>query len=536
MRRAPCAVAGAILILSAFVAASPLVAEGQDARRARGQSPAPDIAAIDSFIQRCVDRYRIPGLSFALVEDGATVFSKGYGEASRGRPATADTPYYLGSTAKMFTALAVLRLVEEARVELDAPYKRYVGEFRLAVPGAAERITVRHLLNQTSGLSDRGAVGDSTGGSSLEAELARLRSVVPLSEPGTSFRYYNVNYRLLALLVERVSGRPFGDFVEKEVFAPLGMSSSRARDPRTAGLPEAVAQGHGSFLGLPIERRQEFRSSALASGMMISTARDIASYFEAELAVSEGGAALGPVSAASLEAAWIPPSGVSWPEESLGEGGRYGMGWMVIEDGKGGSFLFHGGALENFQSAFYLDPLHRRGFAILIDQGGIAVQSSLGALRDGLFALLDGREPGNLPGRPPVLVFAILFFLAVAYSSFRMLRLRAWRERSERRAIEAANPRRARMRDLAFAGLELCLALFLVFGLLPLGNAIVGDSVDWAMLYGLAPDAVCALPIILAGALVVAAYKFLVLARRGLSLTKGRGRIENQAWPKRPCS
>jgi CubicO group peptidase (beta-lactamase class C family) len=465
-------------------------------------SPRVDQAAVDAFVDGCVSRYKIPGLSLAWVEDGKAVFVKGYGEASRGAAATPDTRYVIGSTSKMFTALAVLKLVDEGRVELDAPYKRYVPEFELAKPGEAERISVRHLLNMASGLSDRGLAPLSEGEASPEAELARLRKASLAAEPGKLYHYYSINYRLLALLVERVSGRSFEGFVEGEVFAPIGMSSSRSglsEKGEGGRLPRAeVAQGYGVFLGLPIALKQEIRVSSFASGMMVSTARDIGKYLEAAIAVSGGGPAVGALSAASLESAWTAPRGAG-----------YGMGWMVMD---GGARLFHAGALENYQSAFFLDPRGRRGFAILMNQGGISAQASLNALRDGLFDLMEGRAPAALKHRPSVTVFAFIFFLALALSAFRIARLKAWRRRSE---LRARRPGASPARDWIVASLGLASALFLVFGLIPLGNAVMGDYTDWVMISGLAPDALSALPIILAGALVVATYKFLVLARRG---------------------
>ncbi len=474
--------------------------------------------AIDAYVASCVATYRIPGLSFALVEGGKTVFVKGYGEASRGKAATADTRYIIGSTSKMFTALAVLRLVEEGKVELDVPYKRYVPEFKLAGPGEAEKISVRHLLNMTSGLTDRGLAPLSAGKSSPEAELVRLRAGVLAAEPGSLYHYYTVNYRLLALLVERVSGRGIAEYVGSEVFAPLGMSSSGvglsdSGSPSGAIPREAVAQGHGVFLGLPIARSQEIRVSAFASGMMVSTARDIGKFLEAEIAVREGGRPLGAVSARSLSASWSAPAGVRFsPSESLGEGVGYAMGWMAIGDGSGGLRLFHGGALENYQSAFFLDPERRIGFAILMNQGGISAQASINALRNGLLALLEGRDPGSLPGRPTVAVFAAILLASLAYWAFRILRLGAWRKKAARRATERGRPA---ARDLVATCLEFAVAAGFVFGLVPLGNAIMGDYTDWTMISGLAPDALCALPVILAGAVVVTALKAISLARIG---------------------
>jgi CubicO group peptidase (beta-lactamase class C family) len=465
-----------------------------------------DREALGAYLERAVAAYRIPGLSFVLVEQGRPLFVRGYGEAGRGgaaSPVGPDTRFFLGSTSKAFTALAVLRLVEEGKVELDAPYRRYVPEFSLPEPGAAEKITVRELLNHTSGLSDRGLSSSSAGEASIEAELERLKDCRLASEPGRRFRYYNPNYRLLSLLVERVSGESFGAFLGRELFAPLGMASSAAGPEGADGAGGAagpIAAGHGALLGLPFERAQAYRPGALASGYLVSSAADLGAFLEAELAVSVGEAG-GGLKLESLEASWKSPAGVSGYEKGSG----YGMGWMIVEDGEGGSFLFHGGALENYQSALYLDPASGRGFALLMNEGGLAAQASLGRIRTTLIGALKGRPLEEPAPRPIVLVLSALLAVVVAAEAFRCLRLRAWS-----RGAAARRP----WRNWLGAAAELAGALFILFGLLPLGNAASGEIADWPTVYGLAPEIALAAGLAVLGGLFRGGYKLLALSRR----------------------
>jgi CubicO group peptidase (beta-lactamase class C family) len=116
----------------------------------------PDKNVIDSFLRKTVNTYNIPGLAVAIVNDKEIIFISGYGESSPGIDISSDTPFLLGSTSKTFTALGIMRLVEEGKVELDAPVKKYLPEFKLATPEYDSVITIRHLLNHTSGLSDKG--------------------------------------------------------------------------------------------------------------------------------------------------------------------------------------------------------------------------------------------------------------------------------------------------------------------------------------------------------------------------------------------
>src|SRR5918994_960382 len=128
-------------------------------RRVRGEStphrsPQSDTyEAIDAYTERQLERLNVPGAALAIVEDDEIVHLRSFGEDRPGGEApTPQTPFLIGSLTKSFTALAVMQPVEDGKVELDAPVQRYLPWFRVADPQASAQITVRHLLNQTSGL------------------------------------------------------------------------------------------------------------------------------------------------------------------------------------------------------------------------------------------------------------------------------------------------------------------------------------------------------------------------------------------------
>src|SRR5512138_1914844 len=118
--------------------------------------PQLDLEAIDAFLQAQVKANRLPGLAVAIVQGDKIIFAKGYGEAARDKPVTPQTQFYIGSVTKGFTALAIMQLVEQGKLELDVPVQKYLPWFRVADPEASSKITVRHLLNHTSGLGERG--------------------------------------------------------------------------------------------------------------------------------------------------------------------------------------------------------------------------------------------------------------------------------------------------------------------------------------------------------------------------------------------
>ena len=125
-----------------------------------GAAPEPSFTAIDEYVRRQMKDARIPGLALGIVRDGHTVHLRGFGRADEsGGPFTPQTPFFIGSTSKSFTALAVMQLAEAGKVDLDAPVQRYIPWFQVADPEASAQITVRHLLNQTSGLTERAGRG-----------------------------------------------------------------------------------------------------------------------------------------------------------------------------------------------------------------------------------------------------------------------------------------------------------------------------------------------------------------------------------------
>ena len=148
-------------------------------------------------------------MAVAVTRGPDVVHLAGFGTDRRGGPVTPSTPFRIASLSKSFTATAVLQLAEARRVDLDASVQRYLPGFATADPGTSARITVRHLLNQTSGIADTGFPAITAGEPDLERRVASLRSARPVSEPGTEFHYSDPNYQVLARLIEVVTGEPW---------------------------------------------------------------------------------------------------------------------------------------------------------------------------------------------------------------------------------------------------------------------------------------------------------------------------------------
>ena len=215
-----------------------------------------------------------------------------------------------------------MQLVQAGKVTLDAPVHRYLPWFRLADARASGRITVRQLLIQTSGISTAAGVDPLRGrATTLEAQVRALATVQGAT-PGRSFTHSNANYEVLGLVVQAVVGEPYGAYVARHIFTPLGMRRSYVdlAAARAAGL----AQGHILWFGQVQARDAYYRSDFLPAGFLVSDAADMARYLVAQVNDGRYGTAsvLAPAGIAALHRPEVS-------EGTPGRDARYGMGWVT---------------------------------------------------------------------------------------------------------------------------------------------------------------------------------------------------------------
>ena len=350
----------------------------------------PDYAEIDAFVRGEIADSRIPGMALAIVHDGAIVHVGGYGTTGNdGRAVTAQTPFVIGSVSKSFTSLAVMQLVEARMVDLDAPARRYLPEFRIGDDDASDRITVRHLLTHTSGISTAaGTAGLAGPVTTLAAQVADLVSVRPTGAPGASFAYSNANYLVLGRLIEVVSGQSYADYLRTKVFVPLDMRHT------TMSLEQAQRDGlsaaHQLYFGYAIERAPFFRPDFAPAGWIVSTAEDMGHYVIAQL----NGASI--VSLGSLEA--MHQGSVDQPGPAPQ---RYGFGWIVGPRNGVPSAVWHDGSSYDMHSMIELVPDRGWGVALLTNGEALpyVLMQRTDLIADSVMARLLGLPPqGTLAG------------------------------------------------------------------------------------------------------------------------------------------
>jgi EmrB/QacA subfamily drug resistance transporter len=406
--------AGVWMILAALVLATAYLASkpGSDTPAANGPASAPKFAAIERFVQGEMAAQRIPGLALGIVENGRITYLRGFGKADdSGRAVTPKTPFIIGSLSKSFTALAIMQLVEAGEVELDAPVQRYLPWFHVADEAASAEITVRHLLNHTSGLSTKTGRsfqgnGD-TSDAALEKTVRKLSGAALTAPVGKTYQYSTVNYAVLGLIVQTVAGRPYESYVQTEILDPLQMHGSFTS--AAAAEHHGLATGYRYWFGRPRASDIPYNRGLVPAGYLISDAEDMSHYLIAQLNRGRYGSTsvLSPEGVDELHrpAVQTPETGTS-----------YGMGWFVGPI-NGIPAIHHQGETFNFHSNVVLVPGSRTGVIVLMNAENsvdLFLTGRMGTISEGVTSLLEGRDPASTPsGIASLIVYLLLFAIVV---------------------------------------------------------------------------------------------------------------------------
>ncbi len=240
---------------------------------------------LDQLISPQLEKHHIPGAVVVVVKDGEILYAGGYGYADLERqlPFIPDqTLFRIGSTAKLFTWTAVMQLVEQGRIDLDADLNNYLKDFQ--IPATYPRaITMRHLMSHSAGFED-GMIGAIASGPEQMIGLDEYvkNHLQPRARPpGELTAYSNYGATLAGYVVEVVSGLPFDSYVESKIYGPLGMESSTFRQPLPEGLADRLAVSYdyaGDFRPVPM-----MYINQVPAGAMSTTATDLARFMIAHL-------------------------------------------------------------------------------------------------------------------------------------------------------------------------------------------------------------------------------------------------------------
>ncbi|MEJ9160997.1 serine hydrolase [Paenibacillus graminis] len=380
MKGTTCPKIQTLMIVLFMIAGSILPLLQTGTAHAEAAPHAVDTATIDKFVESMLDKLDVPGMAVSIVKGDQTIYTKGYGHSGPdGQPVTPQTPFILGSSSKSFTALAIMQLVEQGKIDLDAPVQRYLPEFELEDKEASKTIRVRHLLNHNSGISTfHGRTAFSNTVPTIDELIHGLKNT-PLTEPvGTQFQYSNANYDILGGIIQAVSGKSYAEYIQDHVYSPLDMKNSYTSTSEAK--KHGLATGYQSIFGFMAPFEQPDNPSMLASAYLISSAEDMSHYVMAQL----NGGKFHDISVATAESvAQMHQSAIKDPTT----GGEYGMGWEIVH-----GVVQHPGDVESFHSDMKLDG--NIGVAVLINAHDYLVRvSKLSMVADGILDIMHGREP-----------------------------------------------------------------------------------------------------------------------------------------------
>jgi CubicO group peptidase (beta-lactamase class C family) len=342
------------------------------------------VTALDTIIRNNLKKHRIPGAAVALVHEGKVIFSQcyGYADTMKKAPVTEDTYFMAGSLTKSFTALAVLKLIEQGKIDLHADIKKYIPDFSIKNLYDGEvPITVDHLLSHTSGLMIDYYVRSIRERKNSDAELlSQLRNEYLCFKPGSAFKYSNLGYRLLGMIIEKVTGERFEDYLEKEVFKPLGMNNSFFN--YTADMALRMSKGHNG----DTETSRVDNEDTSASGLF-STLKDLTAFLKflsSDAAQLPGGISNGKI--IDLIIKNVDPAIDTFYDSK----NSYSSGWYLNSYQFSGihTVLSSSGNINGFSTAITYIPELRLGIVILTNSS-LGWRANMDILARGLRSLID---------------------------------------------------------------------------------------------------------------------------------------------------
>ena len=320
-----------------------------------GRTDADMAPKVDAAVEAQRAAQRIPGVSLAVCRNGKLIKATGYGlgNVEWNGAVTPQTIFQTGSVGKQFTSMAIMMLVEEGKIGLDDKITKYIPES----PALWKGVTIRNLLTHTSGISDYGGEEDLMGKGVInfrkdytEEELIQAFATMKMDfQPGEKWNYSNTGYVLLGIVIRRVTGQFYGDFLQERIFKPLGMASTRIISEA-----DIIPQRSGGYrLEKGELKNQEWVAPALnttADGALYTNVLDL-SKWDAALREKKF------VTASSYELMWSPVrlnEGKTYP---------YGFGWF-LEDRGGFKAVSHTGSWQGFTMA--INRYDKDGLTVIV--------------------------------------------------------------------------------------------------------------------------------------------------------------------------
>lgn len=369
---------GALLLLGALLIPASMHAAEPDA-----------LKDLDAFVEKGLAEWKVPGLSIAVVKDGAVVLSRGYGvrDLATKEKVTPETLFSIASATKSFTATVAAMVVEEKKIDWDTPLKSYFPDFRMYDPAATEKVTLRDLLTHRSGIPRQKFFSLNPPATRREVR-DRYRYFEPSADFRSAWQYCNETYTVAGDMVAERAGVSWEELVRARILEPLGMSRTlfsvremeKAPDHAQPFIdwgdgPEAMAFHDAGILG--------------PAGEIVSSANDLSKWLLFNLARGQrdGKRLVDPAQLARIQSPQIPIPRPMRDKEVLLQ--SYGMGWF-LDAYRGFLHVHHGGVLYGFSSHVSFLPGENIGLVVLTNLNGTPFPT-----------ILEGYVYDRLLGLPP---------------------------------------------------------------------------------------------------------------------------------------
>lgn len=360
-----------------------------------------DYEAVSKELETEIKKNHIPGMSVVVVNSNEVVFSKTYGNCK-----SIDTPFIIGSMSKSFTALSIMRLVEEGRIDINKPISNYIDTslyFKNKEDG--DKITVKQLLNQNSGIGTYQKLGS-----------------IEITKNYGKYEYANANYNLLGKIIESVSNESYSDYVTKNIFEPLEMNHTSAT--LEGSNKNGLFKGYQNYFGFPISVKPNYPTEnswiQVPAGFISSSASDMGKYLQMYL--NNG---LNTISEDSIHQMFYD----NIPQDDI-DRDYYGMGWVYTKY-YSKPILTHSGLVENYTSKMFIIPESNIGVVVLVNMNDYLVTNNL--LEDIVKPLLGEEKPevsNNLYIINHLLIDA-LYIVITIIALYPIITIKSWKNRNK---------------------------------------------------------------------------------------------------------
>lgn len=369
-----------------------------------------DYSHIDSQLEKEAKKFHIPQMAVIIADSENILFAGTYGDCS------VDTPFITGSISKSFTALAVMQLAEEGKIDLDEAVSNYIDpSVYFADEADGDKITVRQLLNQTGGLGTYQRFG-----------------TAQITDSYGRHQYANVNYGLLGKIIEAAGQKNYADYMEERIFSPLHMEHTAATLSQSK--ENGLIMGYRNYFGIPVACEPDYPDDCswitVPAGYLSSSASDMAKYLQMYL---NGGMEI--VSQNSLDAMFYDNVYVDAASPYF-----YGMGWLLTGQ-YGEPVLTHAGLVENYMSNMFLLPERGLGIMLLVNMNDYLVANQLAdIISENVIAAILGNEEYKVSGNPYLTGHFLLnmaYFALITASVYPIATIKKWKEKKHTKGLAA---------------------------------------------------------------------------------------------------